>query len=123
MHANNTRLSTNSNNTMNKLALPFGEGFLIVDEGAIIYCQARGNYADIHLRDGRTVKVHSGLKELEKQLSLASFFRTHQSFLVNMEHVSMWLPKEEQTLCLSDGSKVQVARSRRKALQERLKFI
>jgi two-component system LytT family response regulator len=105
-----------------KLAIPIDEGYLIADYQDVIRCSAQGNYTEIYMRGGRCVRLNKHLKTLE-QLLPPMFFRVHQSHLVNLDHVQMWLAKEKNALCLSDGSEVQVARTRRKDLISRLRFI
>jgi two-component system LytT family response regulator len=106
-----------------KMAIPVEEGYLIADYQDVIRCTADGNYTELYLRDGRCVRLNKQLKALEEMLPKTFFFRVHQSHLVNLDHVEMWLAREKNALCLSDGSEVQVARTRRKELINRLQFI
>lgn len=108
--------------TITRITLPVEEGYLFVETDDILHCQANGNFTHIFLTDDRRLTIGKTLKELETLLPDVDFFRVHHSFLVNLAHARMWLKTDGEQLQLSDGSMVQIARSRRKALRERLKL-
>ncbi|MEJ7680854.1 MAG: LytTR family DNA-binding domain-containing protein [Segetibacter sp.] len=59
------------------------------------------------------------LKEMEEQLQDFDFFvRVHHSFLVNLNEVTKYVRGEGGYLVMSDGSSVNVSRSRKDALMK-----
>ena len=50
----------------------------------ILWVEASRSYADIHLRDGKTVTVACPLKEVYRRLPAATFIRIHNSYAVNL---------------------------------------
>ncbi len=102
-----------------KLAIPSLEGldFILIDD--ILYCQADGNYTIIHTKDEKFI-ISKTLKMIEHLLENAPFFRTHQSYLVNINHIRKYLRGVGGEIILSDGSYVQVARARKEALMKRI---
>ena len=47
-----------------------------------------------------------------------NFFRTHQSYLVNLDHIVKYIKGSGGQLKLKDGTEVLVARARKEALME-----
>jgi two-component system LytT family response regulator len=59
------------------------------------------------------------LKEVEGQLQHFSFFlRVHYSYLINLNEVTKYVRGEGGYVIMSDGSSVNVARSRKDALMK-----
>lgn len=100
-------------NIHKKIALPFVSGFRVVDVNFIIRCQADRNYTHIYLSDGSKETASKSLKEFEDMLSEHSFFRTHQSHLINLNHVKNYLKGRGGQVELTDGSVVEVARTKK----------
>jgi two-component system LytT family response regulator len=102
-----------------KLAIPSNEGldFILIDD--ILYCQADGNYTVIHTAKEKFV-ITKTLKQIESLLHNGQFFRTHQSYLVNLNHIRKYMRGAGGEIILSNGSNVQVARARKEALMKRI---
>jgi len=106
--------------TFSKIAVPTAEGFELIPAEQIIRCEAFDNYTHLFLKNNIRIIVCRGLKEIEEQLQAFSFFiRVHNSFLVNLNEVTKYVRGEGGYLMMSDGSTVNVSRSRKDAL---LKF-
>ncbi len=67
-----------------KIAVPSPEGLLFITARDIIYCQAQSNYTELFLSDGQKITSSYTLKSFEELLSDQHFFRTHKSFLINL---------------------------------------
>jgi two-component system LytT family response regulator len=106
--------------TENTVVLPVPNGYLMVSPQEIVRCEAAGNYTHVFLTGERKVTLCKRLKDFEASLPAGTFFRVHHSWLVNLSHVRMWLTEAGDSLCLSDGARVGVARGRKKGLRERL---
>jgi two-component system LytT family response regulator len=103
-----------------KLAIPTQEGFELIHVDRIISLEADDNYTHVFLKDKKKVTASRTLKEVEEQLrDFPNFVRVHHSFMVNMNEVTKYIRGEGGYLVLSDGSTVNVSRSRKEAL---LKF-
>jgi two-component system LytT family response regulator len=104
---------------LNKLAIPSLEGIAYVDVDQVIRIEADGNYSAIHLLNGKKIVSSKALKEYEDVLTGGTFFRVHNSHLINLKFVSNYL-KGEETLILTDGSKIEVSRRKKKELLDLL---
>ena len=110
----------NKENGLTKIAVPIAEGFELVKTEDIITCEADNNYTYLHLKNKKKITACRTLKEVEEQLeSFSSFIRVHHSYIVNLNEVAKYIRGDGGYLTMSDGSMVDVSRSRKTAL---LKF-
>ncbi len=101
----------------NKMAVPTTEGFELVPAQELVRCEANDNYTHLYLRNGKKIIASRTLKDIEEQLKAFPFFvRVHHSFLVNLNEVVKYTKGEGGYLSMSDGSTVNVSRSRKESL-------
>lgn len=70
-----------------KLVLKTAESLHIIDIGDIQFCQSDNSYTTFFLENNEKIVVSKSIGEYEEILSDFSFFRPHQSYLVNLNHV------------------------------------
>lgn len=105
---------------INKIAIPTLEGFQLVLAESIIKCESESNYTFLFLKDKRKLIASRNLKEIEELLEDYSFIRVHNSYLVNINEVEKYVKGEGGYLVMSDGSLVNVSRSRKELLMKKL---
>lgn len=104
----------------NKVAVPTTEGFELIPADEPLYCEANDNYTHFYLKNKKKIIACRTLKEIEEQLQDFNFFvRVHHSYIVNLNEVTKYVRGEGGYLIMSDGSSVNVSRSRKESL---LKF-
>jgi two-component system LytT family response regulator len=102
---------------INKIAIPTSEGFELIPVEQLIRCEANDNYTHIFLKKNTKIVACCTLKDIEEYLQdFSSFFRVHHSYLVNLNEVNKYVRGEGGYLIMSDGSTVNVSRSRKEAL-------
>ncbi|HXB93613.1 MAG TPA: LytTR family DNA-binding domain-containing protein [Puia sp.] len=106
--------------TTNKTAIPTMEGLQMIAVDSIIACRSDSNYTILHLKDKQKMTASRTLKEIEETLDGLPFLRVHQSWLVNLDEVAKYVRGEGGYLVMSDGSSVDVARSRKELLLKKL---
>lgn len=80
----------------------------------VLYLQAVVNYTIIYLNDGRSVVVSKTLKQLEHRLmNNRNFFRTHKSFIVNLDYVTGFRINDEMTVNVNEAHQVSLSRRRK----------
>lgn len=99
-----------------KLAIPTLSGLDFVNVQDITYCQADGSYTTIHTSTRESYVISRTLKETEELLGNPGFFRTHQSYLVNLNFIKQYIKGSGGQLIMQDGTVVQVARAKKEAL-------
>lgn len=107
-------------NPVSKIALPTMEGLQMISIETIINCESDDNYTRIILKGGKKLLVTRSLKEIEESLEQHSFLRVHRSYLVNLNEIEKYIKGEGGYLIMSDGSSVDVSRSRKEILMQKL---
>jgi two-component system, LytTR family, response regulator len=103
----------------NKIAIPTSEGFELIPADRLVRCEADDNYTHLFLKEKKKITACRTLKEMEEQLQdFSSFLRVHHSYLVNLNEVIKYVRGEGGYLVMSDGSTVNVSRSRKEALMK-----
>jgi two-component system LytT family response regulator len=110
----------NPGKPMLKIALPTMEGLQLIQIDAVICCTSDSNYTTIRLKDQQRIIVSRTLKEVEELLCEHGFQRVHHSSLVNLNEINKYIKGEGGYLVMSDGSHVDVSRSRKEGLLRKL---
>lgn len=110
----------NSSGTVSRIALPTMEGLQLVPMESIICCLSSSNYTIFHLKDKQKLTVSRTLKEIEEMLEDHHFLRVHHSHLVNVNEIRKYIRGEGGQLVMSDGSTVDVSRSKKEILLKKL---
>ena len=107
-------------NSFNKIAVPTAEGFELIPADQVLYFEANDNYTHLFQKNKNKIIACRTLKEMEEQIQDFTFFvRVHHSYMVNLNEVTKYVRGEGGYLVMSDGSTVNVSRSRKDSL---LKF-
>lgn len=103
-----------------KIALPTMQGLEFVPVESIIHCSSSNNYTEFFLADKKRLLVSRTLKETEDMLAEYSFLRVHHSHIVNLNAITRYVKGEGGYLIMEDGSNVDVSRSRKELLMQKL---
>jgi two-component system LytT family response regulator len=106
--------------SVSKIALPTMEGLQMILVDLIISCESDDNYTILKLKDKRKIVVSCTLKEIEEILEDHSFIRVHRSYLVNLNEIEKYLKGEGGYLVMTDGSTIDVSRTRKETLLKKL---
>ena len=98
------------------IALPTSEGFSMVDINDICYLNAESNYTWVYLLNKKKYLVSKTLKEFVGMLNFPQYFRSHKSYLVNLNHLDRYVRGQGGYLVLKDGTQVPVARAQKAEL-------
>lgn len=96
-----------------KIIVPTISGFEFLEIGNIIRCESDNNYTTIYIKDKQKMLVSKTLKDFEELLSNYSFFRIHNSHLINLSYIKTYNKGKGGSVILTDGSEIEVS-SRRK---------
>jgi len=103
-----------------KITLPTGNAFEVVNIKDIVRCEADGSYTTFFLADKRKLLVSFGLKHYEDLLPESDFIRIHHHHLINMNHVLRFLKEDGGYAVMSDNSKLEISRRKKDAFMEKL---
>ncbi len=102
--------------TIKKIALPLAGKIIYLEPDDILFCKADGNYTEIFLKDGKKEMVSKKIKNVENLINNNSFFRVHNSYLVNIHYIKEFIKSGGQYLVLKDQTKIPVSRSKKEDL-------
>jgi DNA-binding LytR/AlgR family response regulator len=98
-----------------KVCIKGPDGIYCIDPGQVVYMETLPNHqVAVHTR-GEQLTANTSIRALEDQLSDASFFRCHTSFLINFQYVAC-IGSE---LTMKDGAVIPISRYRRNELLQR----
>jgi len=103
-----------------KLAIPTSTGMEYLDTKAIIRVEADRSYSWFYMEGGGKYLVSRNLKEYQELLSDRNFFRTHNSHLINLEHVKKYIRHEGGYIEMSDTSTVPISRGKKDLFLEHM---
>ena len=86
----------------------------------IFRMEAQGSYTKIFLKSGKFLLASKVIKEYEYLLTEYAFHRVHQSHLIHVDSIDKYL-KGDHCFRLTDGTMVQLARSRKDQFFEIMK--
>jgi DNA-binding LytR/AlgR family response regulator len=91
----------------------------------IMLFEADVNYTVIYFANGRKMTVATSMKILEKRFAdTDNFFRTHKSFLVNLDFIKAYDKKHgDESVQMQNDFRVAVSRRKRVAFAKKLKTI
>jgi two-component system, LytTR family, response regulator len=99
-----------------KIILKDSETVYLVAVNDIIRCESETNYTRFYLVDGRVLMVSKTLKEYDTLFEDQSFFRAHQSHLINLRHFDRFEKKDGGQVFMKDGSTLPVAVRKKESL-------
>ncbi|WP_113662788.1 LytR/AlgR family response regulator transcription factor [Pedobacter nanyangensis] len=106
---------------VNKLTLPSGQGYRLVDVDDVIHIEADSNYSVFHLKNQEKITVSKVLKDYEEILPEERFVRIHKSSIVNLKYVKEYNNKNGVVLLLENGEHLAVSRRRTSDFFEKIK--
>jgi two-component system LytT family response regulator len=108
-----TLLENLSMTSPTRLAIPTSEGMEYLNTRDIIRIEADRSYSWFFLTGKRKILVSKNLKEYQDLLNDRNFFRSHNSHLINLEHVKRYIRSDGGAIEMTDGSNVPISRTKR----------
>ncbi|HHC79668.1 MAG TPA: response regulator transcription factor [Flavobacteriia bacterium] len=112
-------LFSNLNKT-DKISVSADGKIYLVDRKEVIMLKSDKSYTTVFLTGDREILVTKTLKEVEKKFHYPEFFRVHNSFLINVNHVKEYLKSLGGELVMSNGMNASISRNKKSELLERL---
>lgn len=103
-----------------KIAIRTSKGweFLRIEE--ILCCIAHGRYTKVITIDGKEFLLSRVLKEVQDCLPYDEFFRTHKSYLINLNHIVHYHNNHETPITLINDVKIQLAKRRKQEFRRKI---
>ncbi|HEX2630387.1 MAG TPA: LytTR family DNA-binding domain-containing protein [Chitinophagaceae bacterium] len=104
--------------TLARIALTTNDGLLFVNTSEIIYCESDSNYTTVVMTGGQKILVSKTLKDIDEALSGNDFYRIHNSFLVNLNHIKKYVRSEGGYVIMDNGASIGISRNKRQEFVE-----
>lgn len=117
-HNTSERLETlmqnlSGKNHLKKIAVPTMDGLLFFNLSDIIYMHAESNYTVIHFMKHPKLIASRTLGDFEELLPSDLFYRSHHSYLINLNHIKRYIKGDGGQIELEGGHYADVARSKK----------
>jgi len=104
-----------------KLAIPTSSGYEYIHVNEIIYLEADRSYCMFYLTNKRKILVSKCLNDYQQILDGRMFFRTHHSFLINLQHVQSFSRRDGGFVEMTSGSQIPIARRKKDYFYDAMK--
>jgi len=108
-----------SNQPDKKIVLQTAETIFVVRMDDIIYLQAEGSYTRIYTTSHGILTITKKLIDFEYLENSGPFFRTHRSYIVNLNHIKK-VDKKEFILIMNNDAEVYLAQDKKNLLLEKI---
>ncbi|MEP2060081.1 LytR/AlgR family response regulator transcription factor [Maribacter litoralis] len=105
-------LNYNSRAVHKRITLNTDGKLLFLESDEILYAESDGNYSTIFLTDGQKIVLTKKLKEVNELLPSDSFFRIHNSYIINLNKIKEFL-KTDGYVVLKSNHKIPVSRQKK----------
>ena len=105
-------LKFNANSLQKKITINTDGKLMFVESDDILYAESEGNYSTLFFVDGSKVVLTKKLKELNQILPQDTFFRIHNSFIINLSKIKEFL-KTDGYVVLTSNHKIPVSRQKK----------
>jgi two-component system, LytTR family, response regulator len=99
--------------SFNKIAIPTHEGMQFIKVSDIIFLEAHTNYTHISVNGNLKYIVSRTIKDFEEILPTETFFRIHNSYIINKDYLEKYIRGEGGQVVLSNGTVLDVAKRKK----------
>lgn len=92
-----------------KISLNTSDKIVVVNLDDIIRCKSDNNYTEFYMNDGQKILVGKTLKYFSDMLKEFDFVRTHQSHLVNFQHIKEFIKSDGGYIVLKNKTSIPVS--------------
>ncbi|OQX96962.1 MAG: hypothetical protein B6I20_13675 [Bacteroidetes bacterium 4572_117] len=108
-------------NQSEKLVITTYDGTYYIDPQDVIYVQADSNYSSFIFNNAKELFVAKGLKDFADLLPSTYFFRSHHSFLINLNFVRRYMRNEGGSIEMVNGAQIPLARRKKNEFYDLMK--
>lgn len=111
----------NINETQNdKINIAADGKVYLLDKNDVIMLKSDKSYTTLYLTSDQQIVVSKTLKEVEKKFQFSQFYRVHNSYLINLNHVKEYLKGLGGELIMSNGYTAAISRNKKAELFKKL---
>ncbi len=104
------------------LSIHHKESIELIRYNEIIFIQSFNNHTEIFTNQGKKIVTKRALKEIYTTLPSTLFIRVHNSYIINIMHVSKYIRTKNGTLLMSSGIEIPISSSKKKEVMDYFNF-
>ncbi|MBC7920192.1 MAG: response regulator [Ferruginibacter sp.] len=117
------RLQHQSGQYPQKLAVHHQGGVVFLELKHVVYCESDSNYTKVVLADGKQYLLTKTLREVQEFLEERNFLRVHRQYLINLDHIKMFVKGEGHYLVMSNEANIPVSKNQKNRLLQRFGWL
>ena len=108
----NVILKFNDRSANKKITFNTDGKLIFLEHDEILYAESDGNYSTIFLNDGQKLVLTKKLKEVNEILPKDTFFRIHNSYIINLNKIKEFI-RTDGYVVLQSNHKIPVSRQKK----------
>lgn len=108
----NLILKFNARSANKKITFNTDGKLIFLENDEILYAESDGNYSTIYLNDGQKLVLTKKLKEVNEILPKDTFFRIHNSYIINLSKIKEFI-RTDGYVILQSNHKIPVSRQKK----------
>lgn len=92
----------------------------LLEQDDVVMLKSDKSYTTIFLKNEQQIVVSKTLKEVERKFQFPQFYRVHNSYLINLNHVKEYLKGLGGELIMSNGLTASISRNKKAELFKKL---
>jgi len=113
-------LNNLDDNNNDKINISADGKVYLLDKEDVVMLKSDKSYTTIFLKSEQQIVVSKTLKEVEKKFQFPEFFRVHNSYLINLNHIKEYLKGLGGELIMTNGLTASISRNRKAELFKKL---
>lgn len=105
-------INFHANSIQKKIAINTDGKLVFLESSEILYVESDGNYSTLFLVDNQKIVLTKKLKEVNEMLPSDTFFRIHNSYIINLNKIKEFL-KTDGYVVLESNHKIPVSRQKK----------
>ena len=110
------KLINNVNNKNDKINISADGKVYLLEKEEVVMLKSDKSYTTIFLSNNQEIVVSKTLKEVEKKFCYSQFYRVHNSYLINLNHVKEYLKGLGGELIMTNGQSASISRTKKAEL-------
>lgn len=112
----------NLNANQDKINISADGKVYLLEKDDVVMLKSDKSYTTIYLSSDQEIVVSKTLKEVEKKFQFPQFYRVHNSYLINLNHVKEYLKGFGGELIMTNGQTASISRTKKAELFTKLYF-
>jgi len=117
------RAQLQSQHLSDRIAVPYQQGVVFLPVSEILYCESDSNYTRLTATQNRSYLLTRTLREVQEVLEERNFLRVHRQYLVNLDHIKLFMKGEGSYVVMTNEASIPVARNQKEKLVQRFGWL